>query len=240
MNILINCDLGEKDTIEELESELGLLPYIDMANIACGGHAGSDEVMQNMMTACRNQGVKIGAHPSYPDKARFGRVSLVSNVETLQEWLSDQLNTFRSIAISSGIQIHHLKPHGALYHDAGQNPEIAQIVVDVTMRYLGNGKIVGPADSHLESIAIRSGLAFLAEAFADRRYTPSLALQSRTTPGSVLTPDQATAQVRQMTTLGTVPTSAGPKEIRFDTLCVHSDSPGALHILQSIRNIITH
>lgn len=237
MKKLINCDLGEKDAVSELGPELELLPFIDMANIACGGHAGSESVMRAMMRACVSHGVRIGAHPGYPDREHFGRVSRAADVGLLRGWLSEQLGLFRSVAKECGVDVHHVKPHGALYHDAASSEEIARIVVEGAMEYFGKVSMVAPPDSALESVARRQGLAVMGEAFGDRRYTPSLALQSRTVPGSVLTPAEADIQVNQMLGQNTVPTSDGPQTIRFQTLCVHSDSPDSLEIVQRIRLI---
>lgn len=234
---LVNCDLGEKDNTDELSLDLKLLPYIDMANIACAGHAGSHDVMQFMMDACKQNNVHIGAHPSYPDRKNFGRISIPADGDKIRTWISQQLNLFLKIAAETGVTIHHMKPHGALYHDTAQLDVIAAMVVDVTQELMGSVAIVGPAGTALEAATIRVGLPYLAEAFADRRYTPSLALQSRTIPGSVLSPAQASDQIHQMITHGTVTTSDGPRPIRFDTLCIHSDSPDALTITRSLHNL---
>ena len=238
MKTFLNCDLGEKDAVADLSPELELLPYIDMANIACGGHAGSESVMRAMIQACVGSGVLIGAHPGYPDRKNFGRVSRAADVGLLRGWLSEQLGLFRGVAEACGAQVHHVKPHGALYHDAASSEEIARIVVEGTMEYFGIVRMVAPQDSALESVARRQGLAVMEEAFGDRRYTPSLALQSRTVPGSVLTPAEAEIQVKQMLGQGTVPTNEGPKPINFQTICVHSDSPDSLEIVRRIKQLL--
>ncbi len=240
MQKFINCDLGEKDTVSDLGPDLELLPYIDMANIACGGHAGSEAVIRAMIQACVPCGVRIGAHPGYPDRESFGRVSRAADVGLLRGWLSEQLGRFRGVAEACGVQVHHLKPHGALYHDAGSSEEIARVVVEGAMEYFGMVRMVAPQDSALESVARRQGLAVMVEAFGDRRYTPSLALQSRTVPGSVLTPAEAEIQVKQMLSLGTVPTEEGPKPIHFQTICIHSDSPDALALVNRVKQLLSY
>jgi UPF0271 protein len=238
MRILLNCDLGEKDDVSDLGPELELLPFIDMANIACGGHAGSEAVMRCMMVACRQYVVRIGAHPGYPDREQFGRVSRVADVGLLRGWLSEQLGLFRRVARECGMSVHHVKPHGALYHDAAESQEIAQIVVEVSVEVFGSVIMVAPPDSALERVARHRGLEVMVESFADRRYTPSLALQSRSVPGSVLSPSEAEIQVKHMLEHGTVLTSGGPKPIRFQTLCIHSDSPNSLDMVKSIKNLL--
>jgi 5-oxoprolinase (ATP-hydrolysing) subunit A len=238
MKLLLNCDLGENDEISESGSDFNLLPFIDMANIACGGHAGSEAVVRAMIVACDKQGVRIGAHPSYPDRVQFGRVSRATDVGLLRGWLSEQLGLFSRVARECGVSVHHVKPHGALYHDASVSDKIARIVVESSFQILGNVVVVAPPDSALESVAVEQGLDVMAEAFADRRYTASLALQPRTTPGSVLSPGEAEIQVRQMLNHGTTPTTDGPRPIRFQTLCIHSDSPNALDMLKTIRFLL--
>lgn len=238
MQKLLNCDLGEKDEVSELSPELELLPYVDMANIACGGHAGSESVIRAMIQACIGHAVQIGAHPGYPDRESFGRVSMATDVGLLRGWLSEQLGLFRRLSKECGAEVHHVKPHGALYHDAASSEEIARIVVEASIEFFGEVIIVAPPNSALENVARRQGLAVMEEAFGDRRYTPSLALQSRAVSGSVLTPDEAEIQVKEMLNQGTVPTSEGPKPIRFQTLCVHSDSPNSLEIMSRIKQLL--
>ncbi len=240
MRKYLNCDLGEKDEVSELGPELELLPFIDMANIACGGYAGSESVMRAMMQGCVRHGVRIGAHPGYPDREQFGRVSRAADVGLLRGWLSEQLGLFRVLAEECGVEVHHVKPHGALYHDAASSEEIARIVVEAVVEFFGKVIMVAPPDSVLGSVARRQGLVVLEEAFADRRYTPSLALQSRTVPGSVLTPEEAEIQVRQMLHHGTVPTTDGSRPIHFQTLCVHSDSPDSLEMVQIVKQLLLY
>src|SRR5690554_762642 len=109
MRASISSDLGEKDTVSELGPEVKLLPYIDMANIACGGHAGSESVIRAMMQACVQHGVRIGAHPGYPDRENFGRVSRAADVVLLRGWLSEQPGLFRGLAKECGATVHHVK-----------------------------------------------------------------------------------------------------------------------------------
>lgn len=255
MKFLINCDLGEVEHASDLEMQKLYLRYIDLANIACGGHAGSDEVMIELLKWCKNLGVLSGAHPSYPDRKNFGRNTLKGTTDEIRRWTSEQVRRLLDHAAKMDMPIHHVKPHGALYHDAMNDVHIAEAfilgVLDAnenwcydaaTIRSVESSdpapiRIVGQSGSKLEHICIREGLPFLSEAFADRRYLPSGALQSRAIPGSVLKPDEALEQMKSMISSGTVNATKGPIPIKFDTVCVHGDSPNALSILESISNL---
>ena len=255
MKFLINCDLGEVDHVSKLENDKIFLRYINMANIACGGHAGSDEVMIEILKYCKRLDVLPGAHPSYPDRQNFGRTTLPATTDDIRRWTFEQVQRINDHATRSEIAIHHIKPHGALYHDTMNGLNIAEAfilgVLDANKSWKSNTAkipnveqsnpstihIVGQSGSKLEQVCIREGLPFLSEAFADRKYLPSGALQSRTIPGSVLNPEEALIQVKSMMSNGTVDSTNGPIPIKFDTICVHGDSPDALSILESISKL---
>ncbi len=266
MNFLINCDLGEIDLANELENDKTFLRYIDMANIACGGHAGSDEVMIELLNYCKRLDVLPGAHPSYPDRQNFGRSTLPATTDDIRRWTIDQVQCLAKHASIIGVKLHHIKPHGALYHDAMNDVNIAEAFVHgvldankswksapanfhnvgqsnpTTLPITGQSNpatihIVGQSGSKLEQVCNREGLPFLSEAFADRKYLPTGALQSRAIPGSVLNRDEAIEQVKYMMSTSTVNSTNGPIPIKFDTICVHGDSPDALSILESISKL---
>lgn len=316
MKFLINCDLGEVDHVSELENDKMHLQYINMANIACGGHAGSDEVMIELLKYCKRLDVLPGAHPSYPDRQNFGRTKIPYTTDDIRRWTFEQVHRLAQHASTIGVKLHHIKPHGALYHDTMNDIDIAEAFIqgfkeakdrrvskdaqdtqknllDLAVKNMflkSNFKdeiqekntdhrtnsrkttstsdirstsqnlnphkshknqkianvgqsipstihIVGQSDSKLEQVCIREGLPFLSEAFADRKYLPTGALQSRAIPGSVLNSDEAIEQVKSMMSSGTVNSTNGPIPIRFDTVCVHGDSPGVLSILESISKL---
>ena len=292
------------------------LQYINMANIACGGHAGSDEVMIELLKYCKRLDVLPGAHPSYPDRQNFGRTTIPCTTDDIRRWTFEQVHRLAQHASTIGVKLHHIKPHGALYHDTMNDIDIAEAFIqgfkeakdrrvskdaqdtqknllDLAVKNMflkSNFKdeiqekntdhrtnsrkttstsdirstsqnlnphkshknqkisivrqsipstihIVGQSDSKLEQVCIREGLPFLSEAFADRKYLPTGALQSRAIPGSVLNSDEAIEQVKSMMSSGTVNSTNGPIPIRFDTICVHGDSPDALSILESISKL---
>lgn len=238
--MLINADIGEKDHLEELDSEFMLLPYLDMLNIACGGHAGNQMVMSAIIKQAKKYNAKIGAHPSYPDRENFGRISRTFSPQQMYNWLGEQLQLFIQEATKLGSSVHHIKPHGALYHDLMQNEEYAHIFMDcVGVLFPENESkpfIVGLADSALEKVVKQRTFPFMPEAFIDRKYLENGQLQSRKEMGSVLNPDEAIVQFRHLKDQCCVTTTTGKTiRLRFETLCVHSDSPGALATLKSVQ-----
>lgn len=235
---MLNCDMGEMDVVEDLGHDMECLDFIHMANIACDGHSGSDEVMIEVLKACKAKSVLPGAHPSYPDRQNFGRTTIPATTDDIRHWTHEQVLRLAKHASSVGVNLHHVKPHGALYHDTMNKINVAEAFIQGVLSALNDGvAIVGQSGSKLEQVCIRESLPFLSEAFADRKYLPNGALQPRSIPGSVLNTEQAVAQVKSMIENGHVISTEGPIPIRFDTVCVHGDSPDALSILQSIRQL---
>jgi UPF0271 protein len=240
--MLLNADIGEKELLEDLEHELALIPYLDMLNIACGGHAGNQLVMSAIMKTAKQHGALIGAHPSYPDRKNFGRMSIVTTKTQVQKWLSEQIGLFLQEAQKLNSPIHHIKPHGALYHDVMQNEELADLFMEaIASQFPKDDKkpfIVGLANSVLEKIAQEYTFPFMAEAFIDRRYVDDGNLQSRKEAGSVLTKEEALDQYLSLTQTHTVQTNTGENlALIFQTLCVHSDSPESEEIVKSVSNL---
>jgi UPF0271 protein len=241
---LLNADIGEKESITELQAELALMPYLDMVNIACGGHAGNQMVMSEIMHASKEYGVLVGAHPSYPDKANFGRLSIATNKEEMAEWVQEQLGLFMKEAVKSDCNIHHIKPHGALFHDLMQKEELAGYFIE-TLSSLFPEKanrpyIVGLANSALEKISRQFSFPYMPEAFLDRRYLSDGSLQSRKIEGSVLNVEEAKQQFLRLMQDATVQTADGKIiKLDFKTLCVHADSPNSFEMLREIHQLRT-
>lgn len=217
----LNIDLGERaDEPEELWA------YAQLANVACGGHAGDAESVARSCELARRHGTQLGAHPSYEDKANFGRLSLSLSPEEVKESVHRQCHLLAEAAKRAGVRVVHVKPHGALYHDASHNRELAQAVIDGARQAINSPTIVAPPDSQLLIVAGEAGLPTAAEGFADRGYLPDGSLVPRTQPGALLTdPAEATSQARRLVDSG-----------RFQTLCVHSDTPNAVDIARAVRS----
>jgi len=234
----INCDIGERGV--GFPEDLKLMKYIDIANIACGGHAGNGDSVDYFCKLARENNVKIAAHLSYPDRENFGRKSMRISIDALLNSLNNQLSLLESI--------HTVKLHGALYNDSTADKELAEKLA-LWMKSHSIHEILCPAGSFIAHECSRSGINVLAEAFAERTYTVSrgtgrLALSDRSEPYAVIEGiQQAMEQVRSLEEKGMV--SAYVKDMdgilsrRFfpltaETVCIHSDSPIALELAKEL------
>lgn len=232
----LNADLGEGDRHDD-----ALLRIVSSCNVACGGHAGDPASMALTVHAAISNGVCVGAHPGYPDREGFGRVSGFLRGDALYESLTEQVTALAGIAAELGTALTHVKPHGALYNDALADRALADVVARVTAETLGSPAFVGMANTELESAARRHSLRFIAEAFADRAYEPDGTLVPRSSPGAV---HQAlyviTTQALRLVTEGQVTASNGDTvDVRADTLCIHGDTPGAAEAARAVRDVLT-
>ena len=212
-------DAGELDDEDE---ELWALA--DLLNIACGGHAGDERSMQRVLEACKVLGIKAGAHPSYPDRAGFGRTTMAIDDRALETSIYEQCRTLRRVAEAAGVPIDYAKPHGALYHDANGDRRLADVVVSGVIAALGMVTMIAPPRGALRDSAVFHGMPFLGEDFADRGRQPDGRLIPRGTAGAliedpVIAANQARASVA-------------------DALCVHADTPNALAIARAVRAAI--
>lgn len=251
--VLLNLDAGEHD--DEPEQ---LWALADVLCVACGGHTGDDASMTRVVTfiaARRAAGLatpRLGAHPSYPDRANFGRRSLSAlDAPTLNASLTEQLLTLARIASSHGVAVEYLKPHGALYHDAITDSARAQSILDAaaildrtsssaapkpTLDRTSSSAdeppvratVIGPPRGALRDRAASSGSSYLREGFADRRARLDGTLVPRSEPDALITePAAAAARARELIAAGTI-----------DTICCHADTPGALTIVSAIRTAL--
>ena len=225
----INCDLGEGFNNEHI-----IMPLISSCNISCGAHAGSLEIMDKVIQLARKHKVKIGAHPSFPDRENFGRKVLdISNCD-LQKSLEDQLTIFKHRALLQNATIHHVKPHGALYNLVAVNREKASVVIAAIQEVFEAVKLYVPYQSRIEELAIQSGLEIVYEAFADRRYNEDLSLVSRTLSNALIKDKhEVLKQVQKISNKQLVTTvNFYEKKIKASTFCVHGDTKNAIEILQ--------
>ena len=218
----LSADLGEGAPGED-----EIWPLIDSANVACGGHVGDNASMRDAAARARQHGVKLGAHPSYPDRANFGRVSLSMPPDELRASLIAQLDALRKFAT-----LHHVKPHGALYNDAHKDRALAEVIIDA----IDDLAIVCSDTSQMAAAARARGLRVIREAFADRRYVPDGSLMSRKLAGSLLTVDEAAAQALMLARESAVIARDGSRiAIPLDTICIHADMQHAVERLRAIR-----
>jgi UPF0271 protein len=234
-SIDLNSDIGEGAPYDD-----ELMQIVSSANIACGGHAGDAETMARTVRSSIANGVAVGAHPGYPDKANFGRESGFMRGVDLYESLTEQVTALADIAAELGTKLTHVKPHGALYNDAVHDHELADIIARVTAEAPGNPAFMGMANTELEAAAQRHGLAFLAEAFIDRAYEADGTLVSRKEPGAVHEDmNVATTQAVRLAESGEVTARNGDQvTVRADTLCIHGDTPGAAEKARAVRDVL--
>lgn len=240
-SIDINADLGEGAGTEISTMEKELMQYISSANIACGYHAGSPLIMQKTIQLAIKMGLAIGAHPGYPDRKNFGRVSMELTNDELAAIVIYQVGALKTMVEAQGGKLHHVKPHGALYNDMAGNYQKAMVVAEAIKNVDKNLVFVGLANSDMIAAATDIGLLTVQEVFADRAYTDSGSLVSRTEHGAVLEDaEQGMKQVKNMVEAGYLQSISGNKVfIKADTVCVHGDNVKALDFVKLLHQTLT-
>lgn len=228
MHIDINCDMGEG-----IGNEAQLLPYVSSCNIACGGHAGDEATMRQVVSLAKKYKVKIGAHPSYPDRANFGRVSMEIIPKDLIETIRFQVAQFLLVCDEENINLHHIKAHGALYNDSAKGGALAEVFLEALEPYKTAIFLYVPASSVLAEMADHVGFKIKREAFGDRNYTNDLSLVSRKRPDALISePQHVLEHILRIVRNEHVLTVSGKlKKLQADTYCIHGDTPNALQIL---------
>lgn len=232
VSIDLNADLGEGKPYDE-----ALLQLVSSCNVACGGHAGDANSMSTTVRLALQNGVAVGAHPSYPDREGLGRRNRHTTGNALYESLAVQVTALVDIAAELGVSLIHVKPHGALYSDAAVDAGLADIVARVTAELPGNPQLVGLPNSELQYAASRHGLDFVAEGFVDRAYAANGHLVARSEPGAVHDDiDLITAQAVLIATENSVRAINGQIiNAPADTLCIHGDTPSADLAARAVR-----
>ena len=233
MHIDLNCDMGESFGAYSLGDDAAILPYITSANVACGFHAGDPLVMEATVHLCAAAGVRVGAHPSTPDLQGFGRREMSLSPEEAEALVLYQVGALAAFCRAAGIELTHVKPHGALYNQAARDPILAQAVARGAARFSRELVLVGLAGSALMAAAAAAGLAAAGEGFPDRAYNPDGSLRSRRLPGAVLDdPEQVAANAVRLAREGIL-TPQG--SLPVDTLCLHGDNPIAAAAARAVR-----
>ena len=231
MSVDISADLGEGSPGEDQ-----IWPLIDSANVACGGHVGDEQSMTIAARAAKQFGVHLGAHPSYPDRENFGRVTMAMEPRILRDALAQQIAVLADFAGREGVMLRHVKPHGALYNDAHRDRLLATVIVEAMALVEPALSLVAPDHSEMAVVARERGTDVIREAFADRRYETDGSLMSRKKPGSLLTIEEAANQVELLAREGVVIAAGGTRvAIAFDTICIHADMDGAVERLMAVR-----
>jgi UPF0271 protein len=232
--IELNADIGEG------YDDAALMRYVSRVSIACGGHAGDADSMAAALGLAMEFGVLVGAHPSYPDRAGFGRRKIEATPDQVAAWVREQTEVLAEQAARLGMRLAHVKPHGALYNVAAADAEVAAAVARGVAAVDPSLELIGLSASRLIAEARGLGLGVLNEAFIDRRYDAQGRLVSRETPGAVLGDPQLAADqaltLAQGRPLGTA--DGGSLQVAADTLCLHGDTPHALQIARAVHAVL--
>ena len=234
----LNADLGESFGRWTLGDDERLVAHLTSANLACGFHAGDFRVMEATVALCRRAGVAVGAQPGYPDLIGFGRRPMAFEPDEVESLVRYQIGALEAFCRAQGVEMQHVKPHGALYNQAAGDPSLATAIARATARFSGDLALFGLASSEpMAAAAADAGLRFVPEAFADRTYLPDGTLQPRSQPGSLIAdPATAAAQAEMIATEGAVVATDGSRiGIRAESICCHGDTPGAVEIARIVR-----
>lgn len=230
ISIDINSDVGEG-----IGNEALLMPLISSCNIACGGHAGDEKTMREVLAFAKACNVKIGAHPSYPDKENFGRSIMKISDNALKKSLVEQISKLKLLAEENGQHLHHVKPHGALYNQAAIDSRVATLIIEAIRSVDENLAIYVPYNSVIAILA-KPHLTTIVEGFADRSYHQDYTLVSRTHAEGVLNNAQAViAHVLPMIMKDNLISLEGHiLPFKVDTICVHGDTENAIDIVRAL------
>ena len=233
----LNADLGEG-----VGNDKALMPYISSANIASGFHAGDDDSMKAAVDLAMQYKVRIGAHPSFPDKENFGRTNMSLSAAAVFDLVAEQVFRLSAIARAGGGLISHVKPHGALYNMAAIDREIAETIAMAVYAVNPRLYLFGLAGGFLITEGKLAGLQTVNEVFADRTYQDNGSLTPRTSAGALIDDlDLALRQVMQMLMHRKVRAVNG-KEIFIlaETICIHGDGPHSAALAKAIHDLLTH
>ena len=232
MTAAVNCDVGEGFGLWSLGDDEVLMPLISMANVACGFHAGDPVIMRQTVALAKEHGVRVGAHPSYPDLQGFGRRAMDMDADELTATILYQAGALKVFLDEQDMPLTHLKPHGALYGQAAKDEATAHAVADAA-EVLGV-PVLGMAGTQHESVYTARGLEFLAEYYVDLDYADdgSLLITRR---HAAYDPEQVRERVARVFTEGVAVAQSGREiPMRADCVCVHSDTPGAPDLARAV------
>lgn len=233
----LNCDAGEAFGPWPMGADEALIPLMTSVSVACGAHAGDPLVMRRTIELAARHGVAVGAHPGYPDLQGFGRRAMGLTPAEVEAWMLAQIGALAGVARAAGVRLQHVKPHGALYNAAADDPVLAASIASAVHAYDPDLVLVARAGSQQVAAARALGLRVAEEAFADRGYDSRGRLLPRGEAGA-LVGDPSVAGQRAVELLRSGGLRASDDTwltLRVDTLCVHSDTPGAATLAAGVR-----
>ncbi len=233
MKIDLNCDLGESFGRYTLGDDASIMPLITSANVACGFHAGDASVMQATVRLAKKHGVAIGAHVGWPDLQGFGRREMTLSPEETEALVLYQIGALAAFAKAEGVELRHVKPHGALYNQSARDRGLAEAVARAVKRFSVDLILVGLAGSGSVEAAREVGLRVMQEGFPDRGYTSDGRLIQRDQPGAILSSVEEVAAHAVSLAMNGI--QFGEKRVRVDTLCLHGDNVHAAENARMVR-----
>ena len=233
----INADVGERPHALQDGSEEKIIKLISSANIACGGHAGDEATMEGVIELCMKHRVAVGAHPGYPDRANFGRYEMQLGNDEIEATVYEQVRTLGRRTKVLGVDLQHVKPHGALYNVAARDPSVAAAIAHGIAKWDRDVILVGLSGSTMLEVWQGLGFRIAAEAFVDRIYESDGTLRARAEFGAIITSPQKACwqalRILQEQVVISVDGVAVP--VNAQTLCVHGDEPNARETLSLLR-----
>ena len=231
MKIDLNCDIGESVGNEE-----AIMPYITSANIACGFHAGDEVSMRRTVRLAKKYEVAIGAHPGWKDKEGFGRREMSVSPDDVEALVLYQIGALYAIAKVEGLELRHVKPHGALYNQAAKDELLAKAIARAVKQFNPDLILIGLAGSGLVEAGVEAKLRVAQEGFPDRNYNPDGTLISRRERNALLeSPEEVAIHAVKLAKEGI---DFSGRRVRLDTLCLHGDHPQAAQNAKLVHNVL--
>ena len=238
MKIDLNCDMGESFGQYKLGDDEAVMPFITSANIACGFHAGDPLVMRKTIRLAKQHGVAIGAHPSWPDLQGFGRREMNLSAEEVEALVLYQIGALAAFANAEGMELRHVKPHGALYNQAAKDKVLADAIARAVKAFSVDLILVGLAGSGLIEAGAELGLRVANEGFPDRNYNPDGTLVSRQQANAIIeSPFEVAAHAVSLDKNGI---DFSGRRVKVDTLCLHGDHVHAARNAKLVREALVH
>jgi UPF0271 protein len=231
--IAINCDMGESFGLYKMGDDEGLMPHITIANVACGFHASDPSVMAKTVRLSKQHNVKVGAHPSLPDLQGFGRREMKMRPEELTDCVVYQVGALKGFLEREGLELNHIKPHGSLYGMAARSEEVAKAVAAAAKVF--NVPLMGMVGTLHEQVYQAEGLGFISEYYADLDYDDQ-GMVIITREHHAFDPKQAAERALRAVKEGvTVSINGKEVKVRADCICVHSDTPNAVELAETVK-----
>ena len=233
---IINCDMGEGFGLYRIGDDAGLMPLIDVANVACGFHASDFNHMRRTVQLAKQHGVKVGAHPSLPDLQGFGRREMKIGREELTNCLIYQIGALKGFLDAEGMVLNHVKPHGSLYGMAARMEDIAHAVADAADIF--KVPLFGMINTQHEKVYTARGHSFVAEFYADLDYNDDGGLIITREHAATDAANAAAICVRAIREGKVASVGGRDVAVRADAICIHSDTTNAVAVAQAVRDAI--